>query len=361
MSQTVNLAYHTADGDGVPLVFLHGWMGDTESWDRFDTVLNVPNPKLFYDQRCHGQSPCNRFDTFEELADDLHALLEQDGIEQPVLVGHSMGGMVALTYATRYDTLSGLVLIGTCASTPEPEIQSPDYFLDTMETMDREQWAEQIVDNYMPRDGNRFLRYEVKDELLDGNEEPLRYGLQAMVSYDVRDRLTQVDVTAQVIGGEQDAAITPEKTRELADLLDCPVDWVDASHLMLYEAPRAVARSLEQFLAANFDQPSITAADCPGGTAELKVPDGKLLRADVTMDETAIAAVTVHGDFFLHPPETVTTIEDALVGAPYDSTVDMLTERITAAMPDSAELAGFEPVHMAQTVLQAMRGGADVQ
>lgn len=355
-----DLATTYIDGEGTPLVFIHGWMGSQDSWDRVDTFLNVPNPRLFYDQRCHGNSPCLRFDTFDALAHDLHHLLQEEGIDDPVLVGHSMGGMTALTYATLYDNLAGLILIGTCASTPEPEINSPDYFLDRLDEMDRETWAEQIVKNYMPGDGNRFLRYEVKDELLEGNEAPLRYGLEAMVSYDVRDDLAALAVPAQVIGGEQDAAITPEKTRELADLLDCPVDWIDASHLLLHEEPRAIARSIEQFLADRFDQPAIRQQDCPGGTAELKVPDGKLLRADVRMDDGTVADVALHGDFFVHPPDAVDTITAAVTGAPYDIPVDTLAERIADAVGDGVELAGFEPIHAAQVILTAMRGGGAV-
>ncbi len=359
MSQQGDIAYRYVDGTGVPLVFIHGWMGDRESWERIDTFLNVANPKLFYDQRCRGDSPCTPYDTFEELADDLHQLLQHESIEQPVIVGHSMGGMVALTYATMYDNLSGLVLIGTCASTPEPEIRSPDYFLDQLDQMDREKWAEQIVENYMPGSGNRFLRFEAKDELQDGDERPLRYGLNAMVSYDVRDALTDVDIPSQVIGGEHDAAITPEKVQELADLLDSDINWVDASHLMLHEEPRAIARSIEQFLDTHFDQPPVTPADCPGGTAELKVPDGKLLRADVRMTDGEIGAVRLHGDFFVHPPDAINTVSSALTGAPYDSTVEDLQDRISGAH-DEMELVGFAPVHAAQVVMTAMRGGPDV-
>lgn len=358
MPQEIDLAYRTVDGDGVPLVFVHGWMGDMESWERVDTFLNVPNPKLFYDQRCHGDSSCARF-TFQDLADDLHRLLQQEDVEDPVIIGHSMGGMTALTYATMYDNLSGIVLIGTCASTPEPEINSPEHFLETLDTDDRERWAEQIAENYMPGDGNRFLKFEVKDELLEGDEEALRYGLEAMVEYDVRDALTDVTVPAHVIAGEQDAAITPEKAQEVADLLDCQIDWIDASHLLLYEAPRAVARRMEAFLTEEFETPSSPQVDGAGGTAELKVPDGKLLRADVTVDNTEIVDVELHGDFFIHPPEAVDTIESALVGSSHDSTVDGLQRRVADAVSDDVELVGFAPIHVAQVVLNAMRGEGD--
>lgn len=243
-----NLNYRIVDGHGTPLVFVHGWMGDMDSWSRVETFLNVANPQLFYDQRCHGDSPCNRFETFEKLADDLAALMQDQDLSDPVIIGHSMGGMIALTYATLYDNLSGLVLIGTTASTPDPRVESPQFFLDQLDEMDRAEWVDMIVENYMPDGDDHLRRFTIHDALLDADEGVLRDSLAAIVRYDVRDALDDVTVPALVIGARQDDTIDPGKSRELADLLDCPLEWIDASHLLLYEEPRAVAQYIEGFL-----------------------------------------------------------------------------------------------------------------
>lgn len=359
MASPDDINYRVVDGEGTPIVFIHGWLGDNESWNRVDTFLNAANQKLFYDQRCHGESFCEAFSTFEELAEDLDRLIRDWGLDDPVIVGHSMGGMVALTYATHYDTLAGLVLIGTCASTPEPRVKSPQFFLEQLDTMDREEWADMIVQNYMPDGDDHLLRFNIQDEMLEADEPVLRHSLIAMTRYDVRDDLDDVTVPSLVIGAEQDDAITPEKSRELANLLDCQITWLDASHLLLYEEPRAVARLIEDFL----DQHDLSGEeDVTGqghrGTAELKVPDGKLVRADVYSDET-IHNVELHGDFFVYPENAVHDVEEAVEGAPATSDVDALAERIRDAIPAEVELVGFDPVHAAQAVKNAIQGEQD--
>ncbi len=241
-----DLATQSEPGTGTPIVFLHGWLGSKESWRQVRRDLDIDNPLLFYDHRCHGESPCAEFD-FDDLADDLHTLIAQHGFEDPVLVGHSMGGMVALTYAVRYDTLGGLVLLGTCASTPEPEVKRPQFYLDNFHEMEREEWAEMIAENYLGQ-GAGPLWEETVQELVAADDEPVISGLEAMVEYDVRDELDSVDVPAMVVGGRQDGAITPEKSRELADLLDCRLEMIDSSHLMLQEVPGTVTTLLASYL-----------------------------------------------------------------------------------------------------------------
>ncbi|MFB6147508.1 MAG: alpha/beta fold hydrolase, partial [Candidatus Nanohaloarchaea archaeon] len=143
-----DISYRTVEGDGTPLVFIHGWLGSKESWRQVEKELDLENPMVFYDQRCHGNSSCSKFD-FDDLAEDLEQLLEMLGVEEPVLVGHSMGGMVALKYAAEKE-VSGLCLLGTSAETPEPDNHSPRFFLEKFGSMDRRAWAMEIVKNYAP-------------------------------------------------------------------------------------------------------------------------------------------------------------------------------------------------------------------
>ncbi|MDY6761687.1 MAG: alpha/beta hydrolase [Candidatus Nanohaloarchaea archaeon] len=243
----MELACEMEPGEGRPLVFLHGWLGSKESWRQVRQHLELDNPILFYDHRCHGESPCEPFD-FGDLAADLHTLIDEHGFEEPVLVGHSMGGMVALTYAVTYDNLGGLFLSGTCAVTPTPEVHSPSWFLQRFDEMGREEWADLIVENYFPGDRYDRLKAGARDEILDAAETPVTCGLEAMIDYDVRDDLSRLDIPAAVVGAEQDHAITGDRVRELAELLDCTEQMVDTCHLIPEAEPRRYADLLSDFL-----------------------------------------------------------------------------------------------------------------
>jgi pimeloyl-ACP methyl ester carboxylesterase len=87
------------DRGGPPLVFIHGLFGSSANWRgiarRFSDAYRVLVPDL----RNHGQSPHSDDVSFKSQAADVLALLDASGEEQAVLVGHSMGGKVAMRLA----------------------------------------------------------------------------------------------------------------------------------------------------------------------------------------------------------------------------------------------------------------------
>ncbi|MFB6213255.1 MAG: alpha/beta fold hydrolase [Candidatus Nanohaloarchaea archaeon] len=249
MLEAGDLSYRTEEGEGTPIVFVHGWLCTKDTWRKVEEELELNNPLVFYDQRCHGDSSCSEFD-FGDLAEDLKNLVEKLGIEEPVLVGDSMGGMVSLKYAVEYDNFSGLFLTGTSASTPEPENYSPRFFLEKFGSMDRRAWALEIVENYAADTELEDAKDAARRTLIEAGDTEVIYSLGSMMSYDVRDQLKELNVEAEVVAGTRDGAITMEKSRELADLLDCRLREIDATHLMLQEQPGEIADLLEDFVSS---------------------------------------------------------------------------------------------------------------
>lgn len=249
MKTSNGLSYNIQEGSDRPVIFIHGWLGSRNFWKLITPYFDLDNTLVFYDQRCHNDSDCSEFD-IENLADDLHILIEELELEDPVIVGHSMGGMTALQYAVRYDNLSGLCLLGTSASTPDPENKSVKYFLDKFDELEREEWASKIADNYVSRTENEKIKEMTRKELKEADKEPIKYGLKAMINYDVRESLKELDMPALVVAAEHDGAITMEKSRALVDLLDCELKKVNTSHQMLPEKPEIIANLISSFVKA---------------------------------------------------------------------------------------------------------------
>lgn len=239
------IEYRFEDGKGRPVVFVHGWLGSKEFWELITPYMDSDRPILFYDQRCHGGSKDLKF-SIEDLANDLHLMIEELELDDPLLVGHSMGGMTVLTYATVYDNFSGLCLLASCADTPEPENRSVKYFLKKLDEISREEWAEKITDNYILGE-KKEIREMTKQELTQADEKPVKQGLKAMIDYDVKEELEGLEVEALVVAGSLDGAITAEKTEELAELLDCRLEVLEATHQMLPEKPEKIAELIEEF------------------------------------------------------------------------------------------------------------------
>src|SRR5438445_8269109 len=97
------LRFHYRDwpskSDGAPeLVLLHGFTGHARSWDSFAEAMTDRYHVLALDQRGHGESgwaPADRYAT-ADMADDLEAFVRALGLNAFVLLGLSMGGMVAM-------------------------------------------------------------------------------------------------------------------------------------------------------------------------------------------------------------------------------------------------------------------------
>ena len=87
---------------------------------------------------------------------------------------------------------------------------------------------------------------------------------------------------------------------------------------------------------------------------EYKVPGGKLVIADVRVEEATIADVELSGDFFLEPPEALAAMRDALVGVPADASLAVLTECVAGAVPAETIMLGFEAGDVAEAVRRAL-------
>ncbi len=114
--------YCEQEGEGMPLVLLHGGPGATHHYFHpyFGRARNFARV-IYYDQRGCGLSDYEKGDgyTVDQAADDLEALREALGVDRWVVLGSSYGGLLAQHYARRYpDHLAGLVLVGASPGLP---------------------------------------------------------------------------------------------------------------------------------------------------------------------------------------------------------------------------------------------------
>lgn len=95
-----------------PLVILHGFLGSSRNWQTAGRDLAERFHVLALDLRNHGSSPHADEMSYLALVEDVLAWLGKNGLERPVLLGHSMGGKVAMLLACRHpDRLRHLVVV----------------------------------------------------------------------------------------------------------------------------------------------------------------------------------------------------------------------------------------------------------
>ncbi|MDQ1423565.1 MAG: hypothetical protein QOD72_1063 [Acidimicrobiaceae bacterium] len=114
-----SLVCHTFGDGEPPLVLVHGFTGSSIDWIDVVDDLAVDRQVVTFDHRGHGEST-NVGDesgySFARLVDDLEAVLDDLGVGPCDLLGHSMGGAVAMRYALRRpERLRSLILMDTAA------------------------------------------------------------------------------------------------------------------------------------------------------------------------------------------------------------------------------------------------------
>ncbi|MCB9193066.1 MAG: alpha/beta fold hydrolase [Flavobacteriales bacterium] len=91
--------FHRRMGQGPPLVILHGLFGSSDNLNTVARGLSDTFEVLLVDQRDHGRSPHTDAIDYDRMAIDLRDLLDSEGIDKAVIVGHSMGGKTAMRSA----------------------------------------------------------------------------------------------------------------------------------------------------------------------------------------------------------------------------------------------------------------------
>ncbi|HNW96984.1 MAG TPA: alpha/beta fold hydrolase [Bacteroidales bacterium] len=93
-------------GEGEPVLILHGLFGLSDNWVPFAKKLSEKKYSVFIpDLRNHGRSPHSEEFNYEVLVNDLHEFIKEHNLENSLIIGHSMGGLIAMKFALRYPEL----------------------------------------------------------------------------------------------------------------------------------------------------------------------------------------------------------------------------------------------------------------
>jgi len=162
----MQLHYQT-QGQGQPLILLHGLFGSSDNWGRvakhFSQYLHSQHYQVIsVDLRNHGRSPHSASQSYADMADDLLELCDALGLERTHLLGHSLGGKVAMQFAAHHpDRVEKLIVVDMAT---RAYADAHTYLIDAMmgidlSTLQSRHEADKIL-------SKRILQTEVRQFLL---------------------------------------------------------------------------------------------------------------------------------------------------------------------------------------------------
>jgi pimeloyl-ACP methyl ester carboxylesterase len=243
-------------GKGKVLVLLHGFLGAKEIWAGTISDLERSYRVIAIDLPGHGRTPCIGYaHSMEMMARCVKAVLDHLKLKRYVIIGHSMGGYVALAFADLFpDQLKGLGLYHSTAY-PDSEEKKENRLraIDVVKT-NRRLYTTQTIRSLFAAKNLKYL----KDEIKFANSFAGRMGKQGIIAalYGMRDRkgrdliLGLVEYPILMVIGEHDSVLPYAQLLEQAEAIKNKqiVFLEHDGHFGFLESSRESNKAIRKFL-----------------------------------------------------------------------------------------------------------------
>jgi pimeloyl-ACP methyl ester carboxylesterase len=242
------LIHYEAFGRGKPVVFIHGWLGSWRYWMRTMEALASDYRTYALDLWGFGDSDksTERY-SVADYAALLNDFMDQMGIVNASLVGHSLGAIVALYCATQQPSLTSRLAVVSLPVTPRA-ISSRLIDFASNSVLTKMFWRRQIT--------HRIVQQEAEKAA----ENVIALSVQSALKVDTRTLVEQAHQPTLIVYGEKDGVIDPEPTRTLNGPRSSmrPMGLAESRHFPMLEEANKFNRLLKDFLEAGDDLSGLT-------------------------------------------------------------------------------------------------------
>jgi pimeloyl-ACP methyl ester carboxylesterase len=230
-------------------VLIHGFPLDRSIWNDLVPLLEGQFDVIVPDLRGFGSSgTVDSQYTTTDMADDIAALLENLGLAEVLLAGHSMGGYVALAFAKKYpEKVTGLALVSSQAAGDAPERKEGRYKMAGEVTS---KGAGVVVEAMAPKmSADDRIQQFARELMARQSVSGITGGLKAMAEReDLREALATFDFPLVLIHGDADALIPIDLARDAVTSTDRAtlVELPGVGHMPMMEAASETADALKR-------------------------------------------------------------------------------------------------------------------
>jgi 3-oxoadipate enol-lactonase len=246
----IDIAY-IRRGKGMPLILIHGYPLDHSIWDKVAPLLVDDFDLTIPDLRGFGGSDLIEADqSIIDYASDLAGLMTHFRIRKAALVGHSMGGYVALAFAREYpERVSALAMIASQVLADPPERKEGRYAT-AKQVM--EQGVGPVVESMTPKlSADPGVQAFVRELMSKQRPMAVASALKVMAERpDSADMFATFRFPVVIVHGDADALIPVDRSREMKAALGSAryAELAGVGHMPMLEKPEAVAEALHFFV-----------------------------------------------------------------------------------------------------------------
>jgi len=242
-------------GSGKPLLVIHGLFGSADNWRSMIKYFSKQNQVISIDLRNHGRSPHSDSQSLIDMAEDIYELCQDLSLNNVIILGHSLGGKVAMQFAELYEKYVEKLIIVDIAPREYKGKHTP--LMDAMMALDfselnsRKQVDEALAVSIADQQVRQFLLMNLS---LDSEQLKWRINLPALkANYKafMKAVLTEsnLDITSLFIYGEHSDYVTAQDRDEIKQIFPyAEFAAVPAGHWVHAERPQQFKKIVEEFL-----------------------------------------------------------------------------------------------------------------
>ena len=244
----------TDDGKGTAVVLLHGFLENKNMWDKYVSALSKNHRVITIDLLGHGETECLGYvHTMEDQADMIFAVLISLRIRKIVLVGHSMGGYVALAFAELYpDYVKGLFLLNSSSRADSDERKiNRDRAIKAVK-QNHTNFVRISITNLFSEDNREVLAKEIQKVKLQALKTPLQGIVASLEGMKIRkDRevlLHFAPFPIQLVLGKKDSVLIYPETIDQIEGTKVELTTFPDGHMSHIENEKELKIVLLEFL-----------------------------------------------------------------------------------------------------------------
>ncbi|MGJ8715838.1 MAG: alpha/beta fold hydrolase [Maribacter stanieri] len=247
-------------GTGEPILLFPGFACTGDVWN--DTVS-----ELSKNYECHvftfagfGNVPAVEKPWLPKIKEGVLAYISENELENPILIGHSLGGALALWMATEISFYKKLIVVDALPSTGAlmmPDFKSEYMVYDSpynkhlleMNDADFENMAIQMAGSMT---SNKSKQLQIKDWMLQANRETYVYGYTDLLKLDLREDLSKINTPVTILAATEPYGLEMAKSTydtQYKALDEYTVEFANgSSHFIMYDQPKWFIENLKNAL-----------------------------------------------------------------------------------------------------------------
>lgn len=247
-------------GTGEPILLFPGFACTGDVWN--DTVS-----ELSKNYECHvftfagfGNVPAVEKPWLPKIKEGVLAYISENELENPILIGHSLGGALALWMATESSSYKKLIVVDALPSTGAlmmPDFKSEYMVYDSpynkqlleMNAADFENMANQMAGSMT---SNKSKQLQIKDWMLQADRETYVYGYTDLLKLDLREDLSKINTPVTILAATEPYGLEMAKSTydtQYKALNEYTVEFANgSSHFIMYDQPKWFIENLKNVL-----------------------------------------------------------------------------------------------------------------